>query len=203
MNSNIKKILKNKLIKKIITILVSVVFIALVGIIVFNKLNVKEAKADTTFLNTLLKKSSELTTAELYITGMSEYTDTGIKILNRSDFVMVYKANVRAGIDVSKVKVKSDDTNKKIYVEIPKAEIQDAKVDPATIKYFDEKISLFNTNEKEDANKAQELAEKEAKKEAVNTGILTLADKQSEELVKGIIANAIPDGYTIKVIKQK
>ena len=29
--------------------------------------------------------------------------------------------------------------------------------------------------------------------------ILELADEQSESLIKGILANAVPDGYEIKV----
>jgi len=47
--------------------------------------------------------------------------------------------------------------------------------------------------------KHKHLQKKMQKKEAVSTGILELANSQSETLIKGILANAIPDGYEIKV----
>lgn len=155
-------------------------------------------KTDTTSLNKLLLEASDLTTAKLKITNMTEYKDKGIKILNRSDFIMVYEATVWAGIDVQNIKIIPDDVKKVIRINIPKAKIQDAKVDSATIKYFDEHFALFNVNEKEDANKAVELAEKSVKEEAVNTGILELADKQSATLIEGLLSKGIPDGYKIE-----
>jgi len=88
-----------------------------------------------------------------------------------------------------------------IYVSIPSATIQSSSVDPATIKYFDEHFALFNVNEKEDANKAQELAQEDAIKKAVDSGILEMADNQSAALIKGILSSVIPDGYTIEIAK--
>ena len=155
-------------------------------------------KADTKFMTTLLTESSELTTSKLQITGITDYSDTGVKLLNRSDFTMVYTAIIRAGVELDKVKVKADDLAKIIHITVPKAIIQDAKVAPESIKYYGEKFSLFNMNEKEDANKAQKLAEEDAKEEAVSTGILELADSQAQTLIKGILSPAIPEGYKLK-----
>ncbi len=176
------------------------VVILAVGIIILQGLNVKP-KTDTEYLNALVKESSELTTAKLNYTGMTEFKDKGVKFINRADFTMVYKATLRAGVDVKSINITADDDNQIIYVTIPKATIQDIKVKPGSIKYYDEEVTLFNTDEKEDANKAQELAEKEALKEAKNMGILKLADQQAEALIKGILANAIPEGYQIKIKK--
>jgi len=190
------KLFTNKLIKAIIFGILALVLIAAsLWIFIPND----KPKADTQYLNALLSKSSELTTAKLIITGITEYTDTGTAFLNKSNFTMVYKATVRAGINIDKVVVTADDVNKIIYITIPKAAVQEAKVDPSTIKYYDVKFSLFNFDEKEDSNKAQEFAEEEAIKEAERTGVLELADSQSVTLIKGILSNAIPDGYEIKV----
>ena len=155
-------------------------------------------ETDTTALNKLLLEASDLTTAKLQITNMTEYKDEGIKILNRSDFIMVYDATVWAGIDMEKVEIIPNDLEKVIQVNIPKATIQDVKVDSSTIKYFDEKFALFNLNEKEDANNAVALAENSVKEEAVKTGILELADKHSATLIEGLLSKAIPEGYTLK-----
>jgi len=157
----LSKFLKIKKVKRIIIgVLALVVIVSCALPFIFNN----KPKADTKFLNALLSKSSELTTSKLNITGITTYTDTGISVINRSDFTMVYKATVRAGIKIDEVNVSADDNSKIIYIIIPKAEIQEVKVDPSTIKYLDEKISLFNWNGKEDANKAQAFAEEDAKK---------------------------------------
>lgn len=79
---------------------------------------------DVTYLNTALKEASELTTAKLKINGLVDFKDTGIRILNKSDFTMKYTADISAGIDMSKVSIKEDDIdheNKTITVKIPKA----------------------------------------------------------------------------------
>jgi dsDNA-binding SOS-regulon protein len=64
-----------------------------------------------------------------------------------------------------------------------------------------EQFALFNVDEKEDLTRALAAAEKDAMEYAKTTGILELANQQSETLVKGILANAIPSGYTIEFRK--
>lgn len=190
-----KLIVKHKVGSAIVGTIVLILIIAAILFAISNR----TAKVDTEYLNALVTKSSELTTAKLNYTGISDYTDTGVTFINRSDFTMVYKATVRAGIDVKQVKITSDDDKKIVYVKIPKATIQDVKVDASSIKYYDEKFALFNVDEKEDSNKAIELAEEAAKKEAANMGVLALADEQSATLIKGIIAESVPDEYEIKI----
>ncbi len=160
---------------------------------------------DVAYLNTALKEASELTTAKLRINGLVDFKDTGIIILNRSDFTMRYTAEISAGIDVSKVVISNDDVdheNKKIVVKIPKATVFKPNVyhGDEYIKFYDEKFALYNVNEKEDLSKALALAEDDAKKEAVNSGLLKLADKQSEVLIKGILSDALsPTGYSVEI----
>lgn len=187
---------KRKTISTIVTLVILAV-IALGTFILF--IYNFQAKVDTEYLNALVSKSSELTTAKLNYTGMTKYTDEGISIINKADFTMVYKATVRAGINVDEVEITSDDDKKIIYVSIPKASVQEVKIDTSSIQFFDQGFALFNTDEKEDNNKAISLAEDAAKKEAASMGVLELADEQSATLIKGILANAIPDGYIIEV----
>lgn len=186
--------------RKTISTIVTLVILAVIALGTFILLIYNfQAKVDTEYLNALVSKSSELTTAKLNYTGMTKYTDEGISIINKADFTMVYKATVRAGINVDEVEITSDDDKKIIYVTIPKASVQEVKIDTSSIQFFDQGFALFNTDEKEDNNKAISLAEDAAKKEAASMGVLELADEQSATLIKGILANAIPDGYIIEV----
>lgn len=189
------KILKNKIGRIICLVLVAAIILTVVAVCSYKP----EQTLDTTYIIAKLEKSSELTTAKLNFTGMSEFKDSGIAFISKSDFIMVYEATARAGIDVKDIKVAADDANRIVWLTLPKAKILDVKVDMNKIKYFDEKFSLFNVDAKEDANKANALAEEEAKKELAGMGILEMANEQAEALIKGLIQDVVPKDYEIKV----
>ena len=187
-----------KNLSKKVKIIIGIIIILIITLFVAFGIN-RNPDVDTVFLKNVLTKSSELTTAKLKITGLSEYHDEGIYIFNRSDFTMCFTATIRAGINLENVKIDSDPIQKKIFIEIPNAEIFDAKVDPNDLRFYGTGFALFNVNEKEDLAKALSLAEEDAKKEASNTGILELANQQSETLIRGILSNTIPKGYTLEI----
>lgn len=148
-----------------------------------------------------LEKSSELTAGKLRLTGILNYDDKGISVLTNGKFKMKYEAEVRAGIDVSKIKIDNvDNENKVITVSVPKAEILGAEVDPASLEFFDKSFTILDLNKEEDVAKAQTEAKKDIIEKASQSGLLELADKQSEDLITGILSTGFPD-YTIKFSK--
>lgn len=145
-----------------------------------------------------LEKSSELTAGKLRLTGILNYDDKGIPVLTNGKFKMKYEAEVRAGIDVSKIKIDNvDNDNKVITVSVPKAEILGAEVDPASLEFFDKSFTILDLNKEEDVAKAQTEAKKDIIEKASQSGLLELADMQSEDLITGILSTGFPD-YTIK-----
>lgn len=145
-----------------------------------------------------LEKSSELTAGKLRLTGILDYDDNGIPVLTNGKFKMKYEAEVRAGIDVSKIKIDDvDNENKVITVSVPKAEILGAEVDPASLEFFDKSITILDLKKEEDVAKAQAEAKEDIIEKASQSGLLELADKQSEDLITGILSTGFPD-YTIK-----
>lgn len=88
----------------------------------------------------------------------------------------------------------------KSQIKLPKAEIYSVKVDPGTIQYHDEKIALFNSDGKEDSDKAEKMAEKDAMEQARKCGLLENADKNAEVLVKGLLEGDL-QGYSIEFVK--
>ena len=94
---------------------------------------------------------------------------------------------------MSDVKCEVDNTNKRVIIYIPKAQILDVKIDSNSLKFYNGSFALFNTDEKEDTTKAMQMAEEQSKADALETGILDLANKQSETLVKGILENVVKD----------
>ena len=195
--------LLNKLSKKaklkliIIVVLIIIVLIIIIGTKFINT----KTTADFTYLNQLPEKSSELTTAKLKITGIENYKDAGAMIINRADFTMVYTATISAGVELEEVKVEANDVTKEIVVTVPKAKVFDCHVNQEDIKYFDEKLALFNVDSKEDANKACALAEQDGITEAEQTGILEFAETEAEYVIKDILTPAIPKGYKLTIKK--
>ena len=185
--------------KMVLAVASVIVLIALIaGISVAAALSRKPEFTASTLYPTL-ELVGELTTAKLRFSGHKEYKDSGIPIFNKSDFLMVYSATLRAGIDIEKVEIDVNDLTKTITVTLPAAEIQEVKIEPESIKYYDEKFSLFNFDAKEDSDKAEKLAEEEAIIEAGKTGILEHADKHAETLIKNLFQDLIPEDYTLVI----
>lgn len=189
-----KKVLENSL-GRIISLVVVLGIILLIVLLCINR----KEELDVKYIMGKLEAASELTTAKLTYTGFAKYKDGGISIINRSDFLMVYEATARAGIDVKKIKIEQDKMNKIVWITIPEAEILDVKVNSNDITYYDEKFALFNFDSKEDSNKAIVLAEKDAKEKIGSMGILEMANTQAEALIKGLIQDSVPDNYEIKI----
>ena len=195
-----KDVLKKVLsVKKFVSLAIVAAILVTAAVVVIPRLKQEEPTVDTSYMVMLLAKSSELTTAKLYYTGMTEFTDTGIAFINKSNFIMVYEAMARIGIDLEKVEVAADHSRKVILVTVPAVTVQEVKIDASSIKYFDQKFALFNPDEKEDGNQAIALAEEAALEEVQNMGVLQMAQDQSATLIMGILANAVPDGYTIEI----
>ncbi len=191
------KIFKSKIGRIIAIVLIATIVLTIVALCSYKP----KQTIDNKYIIAKLEKASELTTAKLHYTGMSEFKDEGITFISKSNFIMVYEATARAGIDVAEIKVDVDNLNRIIWLTIPKAKILDVKVDSGSIKYFDVKFALFNVDEKEDANKANALAEEEAKKELAEMGVLEMANDQAEALIKGLIQDVVPKDYEIKIKK--
>lgn len=198
-DKSVIKTLFNLFGKKTIVIASLVLMVVIAAAIIITANYQKEEEIDTSYIIAKLEKSSELITAKLKFTGMSEFKDAGIPFISKSDFIMVYDANAQAGIDVKEIDIDKNEATKEITISLPKAKVLSVSVDHNSIKYFDESFALFNLNEKEDANKANALAEEEAKKELAEMGILSMADEQAVTLVTGLMSDLDVKDYTVHV----
>lgn len=192
MNEKIKKPLK----KKIFTVCGVIVVLVLVSISIVKFMDNDDMRKKIVThqhvvyaeeLTQILEESSELTSAKIQTTGIVEYVDDGVKYVNRADFTMMFKATVRAGIDLEEIEITVNEPEKTVDVVIPKSRVLETTIGPESIKYFDTKFSIFNPNEKEDATTAMTLAKKKAEEEAPDTGILELADTNNKNLIRSLL----------------
>ena len=138
-----------------------------------------------------IEAASDLVTSKVTLKGVAEFSDCGWWFFNKGDFVLVYTSEVKAGIDVKKVDLTVDDGQKIVYIYVPKAEILSVKILPESIKYYNESFALLNFDKKEDANRAQKMAEEVAEKDALGAGVLEAANTQSEILIRGILEEVV------------
>ncbi len=172
---------------------------AIYGPNIYKKLTSKEPTVTSEIVSAKLSAASELTSGKIKMQGFIHFDNQGIPVLTKGTFILEYEAEIRAGIDISKVVINSvDNENKIINITVPKAEILDVNVDPDSLQTNNTSFTLFNLKEKEDLINAQQEAKKHALEYAESSGLLELADQQSATLIKGILATGFPE-YTINI----
>lgn len=185
--------------KKAGKIILIAVVLALVTALVAISAAMSKETIDLDLMYDTLEKSSELTTIKFHHESMVDFKDTGWSFINKGNFTMKFDSQVRIGIKLEDVEINIDKISKTIWLHIPKSEVFSVEVDHDTIKFYDEKFTLFNFDEKENNNEAISQAKEETIEYVENKmGILKVADEQAEILIKGLIGELVPKGYTIK-----
>lgn len=136
-------------------------------------------------LSSKLVDSSELTTQKLVYEGVVENEGGKIPVLTKDTFLLVYKATVRAGFDVSKAEF--DISDDKITVTVPASEIQDITIDPDSLRTYNTSITIIKPDEKEMMAEALKAAEKDAAEKAKDSGLLEAADENAESVIKALL----------------
>ena len=166
--------------------MVSIFIIAIAAIFVTYRLTKKdEPEITNTFISEKLEAVSELTTAKLTYTGLVRYTEGNIPFLTKKEFNMLYRAGVRAGIDLSQANI--DVTDSEVKLTLPKAEIQEISVDADSIQFYDESFALFNGEKREDTVEALKVAEEDVRENGNMEDLMAEAQEQTEILLTGFL----------------
>ena len=178
-----------------------IVLIILAGIGIFSGVSYyRNSKAkDTTPLETVLEKSSDLTTQKLVITDVFECSKGKVPILTKNNFLVRYQTTVTAGFDVNKAEIK--ETDNKITVTIPHCTIDEdsIKIKSDDLKIYDTGFAILNVNQ-DDLLEVVSEAESRAKKQANSSeyGLLDAADANATNIVRGLFEN-VADGREVVV----
>lgn len=180
--------------------MLTVAIIAVVVIHTMNKAETIFAKSDeptlsSTFISEKLEKVSELTTAKLTYNGLVQYTDGKVPFLTKKAFSMIYRAEVKAGVELSDTDINITDST--VELTLPEVEVFSIAVDSDSIQFYDEKSALFNWTDKEDVVKAVKKAEEDVESKADIEGLVKEAKEQNESLLKGLFEGAIGDRQLI------
>lgn len=140
-------------------------------------------------LEAKLENASDLTTQKMIYNGVIESESGGVPILTKEKFLMIYKATVRAGFDISKTGI--DVAEDKVTVTLPEMEIQEVTIDPDEIKTYTTSLTIVKPDGKKELTTALKQAEDDARKKAEEEGLLDAASANAETLVKNLFADAV------------
>ena len=99
---------------------------------------------------------------------------------------------IKAGIDLSQVKIESNENKKTITVTMPESRILSNELDEKSFKVYQEDESVWNQITLTDSKELRDQIKKQAEQNAVENKILEQASDKAEQLVRSII-EATPD----------
>ena len=181
--------------KKVLGIIIAILLGAVLAAGGMTYLRMKaQPKVDAKGLMERLEESSELTVEKNYYTGIAKFSEGTVPLINKNSFAMKYEAEIDAGFRLEDVTIEV--TDNEVFVTVPKAEILSIDIDPDSLEFYDNKISLFKTDRKEATKKALQIAQKDAEENATRKGLLEAADKRAEVIFKGILELGHGDVYS-------
>ena len=113
--------------------------------------------------------------------------------------IVTMDGTIKAGIDLSQVKIESNENKKVITVKMPESRILSNELDENSFKVYQEDESVWNQITLTDSKELRDQIKKQAEKNAVDNKILEQASEKAEQLVKSIIVATpgIKETYTI------
>ena len=164
-------------VKAVIYLLIVVILAGMVVYLTQSLRRDREPEITGTFIDSKLEAAGELTSAKMIYNGLIHYSDGSIPFLTQKAFNMTYRAEVRAGVDLSKA-----------------VEIFDISIDNDSIQYYDEKAALLNWERKEDVLDAIASAKEDVEQQTKEMDDLeTMAQEQAKTLITGMLSETVGD----------
>lgn len=179
-------------IKAVVYLLIVIILAGMVVYLTQSLRRDRQPEITGTFIDSKLEAAGELTSAKMIYNGLIHYSDGTIPFLTQKAFNMTYRAEVRAGVDLSKAKTEVTDTG--VIVTLPAVEILDISIADDSIQYYDEKAALLNWERKEDALDAIASAKEDVEQQTQEMEDLeTMAQEQVKTLLTGMLSETIGD----------
>lgn len=149
-----------------------------------------EAKVTSDLISKKLTTINELATVDYIYTNMGKFEDVnnfyGWEVpFTKKAFIVSYDGEIKAGIDMKKVKVSVED--RKITIDLPDPTIFSHSIDNSSLQLFDEKSYLFNPLKIKDYTTFVEKEKVKVEKDAIENGLYHEADKKAREAITNLV----------------
>lgn len=154
-----------------------------------------------------VRNMGTMVTGEYYFTGVmnhsvaSRFFKGSVTVpFSESSFVASYDGFVSAGVNLTGATVEKDEAASTVTVNVPKPEIYTVDIDPESFILYSEKQSIFNPISVTDYNDALIELEAGAEQNAVEKGLLELAENNADQLIRSLIFTLVDkDEYRVVV----
>ena len=151
-------------------------------------------EVDISIINAAIQDIGELATIEYLYTDAGKFEDPA-KIFGKEvpfsfttkSFIAKWDGIIKAGVDIEKVTVEVNETEKEIIVHMPKAEILSHEIEDESIETLDEKNGLFNKLKVEDVREFDIISKEAMEKRAIENGILDKAYENAKVIIYNLI----------------
>ena len=161
-------------------------------------------EVDISLINTTIQNIGELATIEYLYTDAGKYSDPkqlwGRDIpLTTKSFIAKWDGVIKAGVDITKITVEVNDSEKKLVVNIPKAQILSHEIDESSFETLDEKDGLFNAIKIDDIREFDAVSKESMENRAIENGILEKAFENAKYIIYELINIDVvkEQGYSI------
>ncbi|MGB5823947.1 MAG: DUF4230 domain-containing protein [Proteocatella sp.] len=137
-----------------------------------------------------IKEIGELATMEYgYLIAQTaekpNRTVVGLEVpFTNSRVIYSYEGLIKAGINFNEIKVKVNEVNKTISVDLPDADILSSEVDFDSLIVYDEKNNPFNAFTFSDMNLNISEAQIKAEESALSKGLLVRAAENAQSMIR-------------------
>lgn len=152
----------------------------------------KQEELSAIVLQNQISSMSELAVVTYTYTELGQYESSkefyGVKMpFTTNRFLLTFDGVIKAGIDMTEVKVDVDSDTKTVTVKLPGAEILSHEIDEDSVKIYDEKTSIFNPFTVQDYTSFYADQKKTVEEKAREKGLLTEAQTQAEHAVRQLL----------------
>ena len=179
------------------------IFVVELGLLVFaiikheppkvTKYVAKETKNHVVVTNTVIAKKlesiGELASYEYKYEGnVTKEADKEWVILNqltKSTITIDYEGTIKAGIRVEDIQINVSEDEGLIYLTLPKPYVISNEINATN---YSEDVKVFGNVKGSDGSDMLDTVKKEQQEAAINNGLLTLAEKNSEDAIKKLLS---------------
>lgn len=179
----------NKILWKIILILILVIAVGLGGFYGFKKFSEIKTEKRIALATAEMQKCAELISVKNYYSDIVSIKKSRIAGLAKSFSIVRYEGILRAGIaDLSLCDVKVSQNGKKVEIIIPECEVLGNDI--SGIEVFDEDRSIFVSVTMKEMIDEINLSRESSKEKLIEAGILEEARQQAIMIIKNIFRAA-------------
>lgn len=184
---------KNRLFRFVI--LLVVIAAAVVGAFLYGVSRNAESEPVITssLLEERLRSVQQLVTVEYHYTNMGKFEDQkdfyGWKVpFTSKSFIVSYDGIIKAGIDMSALRIEVNEDAKRITITMPESEIISHEILEDSLEVFDESSNIFNPITIQDYSGFTADQREAMESKAISRGLFTAADEKAADTVQSLLS---------------